>query len=127
MSWSVGAATLVPTLRGLSSSSVAIEACRVSVLHDKTGSESPLKQFNYLLKRIVAANDLPEYDLSFVNTADNSQAIHFVRRDAAERAALKADLERLAGESARRQREDARALEVDAMFEKRRVPPSGDR
>ena len=51
--------------------------CRVSVLHDKTGSESPLKQFNYLLKRIVTAKDLPEYDLSFVNTADNSQAIHF--------------------------------------------------
>ena len=67
--------------------------CRVSVLHDKTGSESPLKQFNYLLKRIVTANDLPEYDLSFVNTADNSQAIHFVRRDAAERAAIKADLD----------------------------------
>jgi plasmid replication initiation protein len=101
--------------------------CRVSVLHDKTGSESPLKQFNYLLKRIVTANDLPEYDLSFVNTADNSQAIHFVRRDAAERAAIKADLERLAADSARREREDARALQVDAMFEKRRVPPSGDR
>lgn len=101
--------------------------CRVSVLHDKTGSESPLKQFNYLLKRIVAANDLPEYDLSFVNTADNSPAIHFVRRDAAERAAIRADLERLAADSARREREDARALQVDAMFEKRRVPPSGER
>jgi plasmid replication initiation protein len=101
--------------------------CRVSVLHDKTGSESPLKQFNYLLKRIVAANDLPEYDLTFVNAADNSPAIHFVRRGAAERAAMKADLDRLATESARRQREDARAREVDAMFEKRRVPPSGER
>ena len=100
--------------------------CRVSVLHDKTGSESPLKQFNYLLKRIVAANDLPEYDLTFVNTTDNSPAIHFVRRGAAEKAAIKADLERLAAESDRRKREDARALQVDAMFEKRRVPRSGD-
>ena len=44
-----------------------------------------------------------------------------------ERAAIKADLERLAADSARREREDARALQVDAMFEKRRVPPSGDR
>ena len=80
-----------------------------------------------LLKRIVPANDLPEYDLSFVNTADNSQAIHFVRRGAAERAAIKADLERLAANSARREREDAWALEVDATFEKRTGAPSGDR
>jgi plasmid replication initiation protein len=101
--------------------------CRVSVLHDKTGSESPLKQFNYLLKRIVAANDLPEYDVSFVNAADNSPAVHFIRRDAAERAAIKADLARLAADSERRTREDARALAVDGMFEKRKVPPSGER
>ena len=99
----------------------------MSVLHDKTGSESPLKQFNYLLKRIVAANDLPEYDLSFVNTADNSPAVHFIRRDAAERAAIKADLARLAADSERRTREDARTLAVDGMFEKRKVPPSGER
>lgn len=100
--------------------------CRVSVLHDKTGSESPLKQFNYLLKRIIAANNLPEYDVSFASTADNAQAIHFVRRDAAERAAIKVDLERFAAESARRQWEDARALEVDALIDRRRLPSSGD-
>ena len=40
--------------------------CRIRVLHDKTGSESPLKQFTYLLKRIVTANDLPDYDLKLV-------------------------------------------------------------
>ena len=62
------------------------------MLHDKTGSESPLKQFTYLLKRIVSANDLPDYDLGFVDTADNSPAVHFIRRDAVERAAIKADL-----------------------------------
>jgi plasmid replication initiation protein len=100
--------------------------CRVSVLHDKTGSESPLKQFNYLLKRIVTANDLPDYDLSYVNTADNASAIHFVRRDAAERAKIKADLARLSSESERRTREDARALEVDALVERRGRPVTGD-
>jgi len=79
------------------------------------------------IARPVAANDLPEYDVSFVNAANNSPAVHFIRRDAVERAALKADLARLAADSERRAREDARTLAVDGMFEKRRVPPSGER
>ena len=100
--------------------------CRVSLLHDKSGSESPLKQFNYMLKRIVEANALPDYELSFVSTNDNAPAVHFVRRGAAERAQVKADLE---AESARRSRmamEDARATAVDAMLARRRTPASGD-
>ena len=101
--------------------------CRISVLHDKTGSESPLKQFTYLLKRIVTANDLPDYELSFVNTADNSPAIHFIRRDAVERATIKAELARLGAKSERRALDDARVLEVDSMFENRRVRSTGDR
>ena len=101
--------------------------CRVSVLHDKTGSESPLKQFTYLLKRIVSANDLPDYDLSFVNTADNSPAVHFIRRDAVERATIKAELARLSARTEREALDEARVLEVDTMFERRRVRSTGDR
>ena len=101
--------------------------CRVAVLHEKTGSESPLKQFTYLLKRIVAANALPEYDLAFVQTADRAPAVHFIRQGAAERAQLRAELARVAADSERRRREDARAGEVDAMFERRRVRDPGDR
>jgi plasmid replication initiation protein len=101
--------------------------CRVSVLHDKTGSESPLKQFNYLLKRIVVANALPDYDLSFVSTADNAPAVHFIRRGAVERAQIRADLAKTAGDSERRRLEDARALDVDTMLDRRRVRPTGDR
>ncbi|MGC1301906.1 MAG: replication initiator protein A [Caulobacteraceae bacterium] len=100
--------------------------CRVRVLHDKSGSESPLKQFNYMLKKIVEANGLPEYDMTFVSTNDNASAVHFVRRGAAERAQLKAEIDR---ESARRQqveREDARAAAVDGMMDRRRVWDSGD-
>lgn len=100
--------------------------CRVSVLHEKSGSDSPLKQFNYLMKKLVEANGLPEYDLSFVTTQDNASAVHFVRRGAAERAQLKADLE---AESARRERmrqEDLRAAEVDAGIVRRRVSDSGE-
>jgi len=89
--------------------------CRVSLLHDKTGSDSPLKQFNYLLKKIVLANELPDYDMSFTSTADGSSAVHFLRRGAGERAAIKADLARLAQDTQRRQREDARAAEVDGV------------
>jgi len=100
--------------------------CRVSVLHEKTGSESPLKQFAYLLKRIVTANNLPEYDLSFVTAADNSSAVHFIRRDAAEKAQIKAELAALNAQSTRRAKEDARALEVDLAFSRRRGLPMGE-
>ncbi|CAN7609856.1 replication initiator protein A [Phenylobacterium sp. LjRoot164] len=99
--------------------------CRVSVLHEKTGSESPLKQFSYLLKKIVSADDLPDYALSHTTTRDGAAAIHFVRRDAAEKALLKASLAALSESEGRRAREDERAGEVDAMFARRRVS-SGD-
>lgn len=101
--------------------------CRVSVLHEKSGSESPLKQFTYMLKKIVEANALPDYDLAFVSTNDNASAVHFVRRGALERAELKAELE---AESARRERirlEDARAAQVDARMDRRPRGGSGDR
>jgi plasmid replication initiation protein len=101
--------------------------CRVSVLHDKTGSESPLKQFAYLLRRIVTANNLPEYDLSFVSAADNTSAVHFIRRDAAERAQIKAELAALNAQSARRAKEDARTLEVDSTFSRRPQSSTGER
>ncbi len=99
---------------------------RVSLLHEKTGSESPLKQFSYLLKRIVAANTLPDYDLSFVTTADNSPAVHFVRHGAAERAQIKFELARATADSQRRVRDDKRTAEVDDMIERRRVRRTGD-
>jgi len=101
--------------------------CRVSVLHDKTGSESPLKQFNYLLKRIVAANNLPDYDLSWVSTADNAPAVHFIRHGAAERAEVRAGLARLADDSQRRRGEDEPALGVDARRRRRHPSGAGDR
>lgn len=99
--------------------------CRLSVLHEKTGSESPLKQFAYLMKKILAADDLPDYALSPTTTRDGAAAIHFVRRDAVEKAKLKASILALSESDARRAREDERAGEVDAMFARRRAS-SGD-
>ncbi len=97
--------------------------CRVSILHEKTGSDSPLKHFNYMLKGIVEANALPDYDMAYENAGDGSPAVRFLRRGAVERAAIKADLERLARAEDRRRQEDARAAEVDRRMEKRSGRP----
>ncbi|CAN7661254.1 replication initiator protein A [Phenylobacterium sp. LjRoot225] len=91
--------------------------CRVSLLHEKSGSDSAPKEFARMLRKIVEANDLPEYDLAFTTTGDNSSAVHFVRRTAAERAKFRAELEAETAQRTRRAREDARAAEVDGVPE----------
>lgn len=97
--------------------------CRLHVLHEKTGSESPLKQFTYLMKRMAAANNLPDYDLALTTTRDGAPAVHFVRRDAQERATVKAALDALAADTARRAREAQHTDEVDDLLARRRVDP----
>ncbi|MFT3998063.1 MAG: replication initiator protein A [Asticcacaulis sp.] len=89
--------------------------CRISVLHEKTGSDSPLKQFTYLLKRILAKNTLPEYDMTLTKTNDGSPAVHFVKRDMEERVRVRDALKSLE----RQTLEDQRALEVDGLMGKR--------
>ena len=84
--------------------------CRVSVLHEKSGSDSPLKQFNYHHEEDGRGQHPARLSaLSFVTTADNASAIHFIRRGAAERAQLKADLDAESARRAQIAREDARA------------------
>jgi plasmid replication initiation protein len=85
--------------------------CRVSLLHEKTGSDSPLKQFNYLLKKVVLKNALPEYVMSLTKVADGSPAVHFIRRDMEMRTAVREDLKRLERLAA----EDRRRAEVDGV------------
>ena len=100
--------------------------CRVSLLHEKSGSDSAPKEFARMLRKIVENNDLPEYDLTFTTAGDNSSAVHFIRRAAAERAQIRADLEADATKRARRIREDLRAAEIDGQSEpflNRRVMP----
>ena len=87
--------------------------CRVALLHEKTGSDSAPKEFNRMLRKIVESNELPEYDLSFTRTADGSPAVHFVRRTAAERAQIRAELEQEAASARQRESEDRRMREVD--------------
>ena len=100
--------------------------CRVSLLHEKSGSDSAPKEFARMLRKIVENNDLPEYDLTFTTAGDNSSAVHFIRRAAAERAQFRAELEAETAKQARRTREDLRAAEIDGQsdaFSKRRVTP----
>jgi plasmid replication initiation protein len=99
--------------------------CRVSLLHEKTGSDSEPKEFARMLRRIVEVNDLPEYDVAFTTVGDGSAGVRFIRRSVVERVQLQASLEAEDLARARRELEDRRADEVDGRVEpwaKRRVP-----
>jgi len=103
--------------------------CRVSVLRDKSGSDASPKEFARMLRKLVDANDLPEYDVSLTTAGDKSPAVHFIRRAAAERAQVRAEIAAEAAGRERREREDRRRVEVDSgldRFAHRRVAPRDD-
>lgn len=92
--------------------------CRVEVLRDKTGSDSKPKEFNRMLRKVVETNQLPDYALEMVETADGSPAVLFRLRGEAEALALSAQLQ---AEQDRRSRYDAdrrRTHEVDDLMDK---------
>ncbi len=92
--------------------------CRVEVLRDKTGSDSKPKEFNRMLRKVVEADQLPDYAMQMTATADGSPAVLFRLRGEAEALALTA---RLRAEQERRNRFDAdrrRAAEVDDLMDK---------
>ena len=92
--------------------------CRVEVLRDKTGSDSKPKEFNRMLRKVVEADQLPDYAMQMTATADGSPAVLFRLRGQAEALALTARLE---AEQERRNRFDAdrrRAAEVDDLMDK---------
>ena len=92
--------------------------CRVEVLRDKTGSDSKPKEFNRMLRKVVEADQLPDYAIEMAKTADGSPAVLFRLRGEAEALALTARLE---AEQERRHRFDAdrrRATEVDDLMDR---------
>jgi plasmid replication initiation protein len=92
--------------------------CRVEVLRDKTGSDSKPKEFNRMLRKVVEADQLPDYAVQLAATADGSPAVLFRLRGEAEALALTAKLE---AEKERRSRFDAdrrRVAEVDDLMDK---------
>ena len=55
--------------------------CSLSTLHEKTGSDSPLKKFAFMLRQIVKADELPEYHLQWVDQTESGEpAVMMVRR-----------------------------------------------
>ncbi|MBB3880210.1 replication initiator protein A [Sphingomonas pseudosanguinis] len=66
--------------------------CRVEVLRDKTGSDSKPKEFNRMLRKVVEADQLPDYAMHMAATADGSPAVLFRLRGEAEALALTAKL-----------------------------------
>ncbi len=92
--------------------------CRVEVLRDKTGSDSKPKEFNRMLRKIVEADQLPDYALEMAKTADGSPAVLFRLRGEAEALAL---AEKMQAEQDRRSRWEAdrrRTAEVDDLMDK---------
>lgn len=92
--------------------------CRVGVLRDKTGSDSKPKEFNRMLRKVVEADQLPDYALQMASTADGSPAVLFRLRGEAEALVLTARLE---AEQERRNRFETdrrRAAEVDKLMDK---------
>ena len=70
--------------------------CTIAQLHKKTGSESVSKKFAEMLRRVVKANKLPRYQMTWTTTQDGSAAVHFVDRAIAE---YQAEEKRRAGRS----------------------------
>lgn len=66
----------------------------VELLYKKSGSQSQLKKFRYLVKELAQSNHLPDYKITFVEEDDS---VIFINRD--ERAKARALLKGLIGEN----------------------------
>ena len=92
--------------------------CRVELLREKTGSDAQVKEFNRMLRRIIEADQLPDYSLSMTQTVDGAPAVLFKLRGNAEAAELHA---RLDADQARRERIEGdwrRTNEVDNLMDR---------
>ncbi len=95
--------------------------CRVELLLEKTGSDSPPKEFNRMLRKIVERDQMPEYHLSMTQTNDGAPALKVIHRGCLEMQATEKDVrEEAARDSRRRVREleDKRAADVDAKMDR---------
>lgn len=92
--------------------------CRMELLREKTGSDSQAKEFNRMLRKIIEADQLPDYSLSIRQTVDGALAVLFQMRGAAEAAELHTRLE---ADQARQDRVDAdrrRTNKVDNLMDR---------
>ncbi|HWH21698.1 replication initiator protein A [Sphingomonas turrisvirgatae] len=92
--------------------------CRVELLREKTGSDSTVGEFNRMLRKLIEADQLPEYTLSMTKTGGGASAVLFELRGAAEAAELHAKLEADRERRERAEAERRRTHEVDALMDR---------
>jgi plasmid replication initiation protein len=92
--------------------------CRVEVLRDKTGSDSKPKEFNRMLRKIIEANQLPDYAVEMATTVDGSPAVTFRLRGEAEALALSEQLQAEQERRARLEADRRRTSEVDDLMDR---------
>lgn len=95
--------------------------CTIAQLHKKTGSESVSKKFAEMLRRVVKADKLPRYKMTWTATQDGSPAVHFVDREIAVYAVEQRREQQEAARRAKIAAEDARAALIDAGINPRRA------
>lgn len=54
--------------------------CRMTVLHEKTGSEAALKSFAFKVRDMCQRDELPRYAMTEATTESGEAAVHFVDR-----------------------------------------------
>ena len=92
-------------------------SCRVELLHKKTGSDSKAKEFNRMLRKIIEADQLPDYSLSMTRTVNGEPAVLFELRANREAADLHS---RLRADQVRQDRlvdEQRRVAAVDNLMD----------
>lgn len=92
--------------------------CRVELLRTKTGSDAQPKEFNRMLRKIVEADNLPEYTLSMTQTVEGAPAVLFRPRGAEEAVELHARLEEERKRDERLDAERRRTKEVDDLMDR---------
>jgi plasmid replication initiation protein len=89
--------------------------CRMSVLHQKTGSEEPIRNFAIRVRKLAAKDgnegQLPRYKMTLTKTQDGSEAVHFVDRLLAD---LNSDLDNAIERALRLAEENSRADVIDS-------------
>ena len=92
--------------------------CRVELLREKAGSDAQPKEFNRMLRKIIEADQLPEYTMTMTKTVEGAQAVLFELRGAAEAAELHARLEAERERHERYEADRRRAGEVDDLMDR---------
>jgi plasmid replication initiation protein len=92
--------------------------CRVELLREKAGSDAQPKEFNRMLRKIIEADQLPEYTMTMTKTVEGAPAVLFELRGAAEAAELHARLEAERERHERYEADRRRAGEVDDLMDR---------